>query len=117
MRDQLVFDHEQTDFRTTGIAWLAAGLALFVVATPLLMPLIFPQSMQHRKPLAPPALVANAPGLEVMPREDFRKIERSHAAFGSSYGWTDRSRGIVRIPIARAMELLAERGLEGWPKP
>jgi hypothetical protein len=29
----------------------------------------------------------------------------------SSYGWVDREAGIVRIPIDRAMDLLAERGL------
>jgi DNA-binding GntR family transcriptional regulator len=28
-----------------------------------------------------------------------------------SYGWVDRDAGIVRIPIERAIEILAERGL------
>lgn len=28
----------------------------------------------------------------------------------TSYGWIDRQRGIVRIPIGRAMELLANEG-------
>lgn len=30
------------------------------------------------------------------------------------YGWVDRARGLVRIPIGAAMDLLAERG---WPPP
>src|SRR5581483_882040 len=29
----------------------------------------------------------------------------------NSYGWIDRSNGIVRIPIDRAMDLILERGL------
>jgi hypothetical protein len=29
----------------------------------------------------------------------------------NSYGWIDRSRGAVRIPIHRAMDLIVERGL------
>ncbi|HZL12632.1 MAG TPA: hypothetical protein VFC85_00675 [Verrucomicrobiae bacterium] len=29
----------------------------------------------------------------------------------NSYGWMDRSNGIVRIPIARAMDLILQRGL------
>ena len=29
----------------------------------------------------------------------------------------DRAAGVVRIPIERAIELTAERGLPGWPKP
>jgi hypothetical protein len=33
-----------------------------------------------------------------------------------SYGWVDRQAGLVRIPIDRAMELVAERGLPTTPK-
>ncbi|HVZ23631.1 MAG TPA: hypothetical protein VG871_21305 [Vicinamibacterales bacterium] len=29
----------------------------------------------------------------------------------NSYGWVDRSRGVVHIPIERAMELVAKEGL------
>ena len=29
----------------------------------------------------------------------------------SSYGWVDRSRGVVHIPIDRAMELVAKEGM------
>lgn len=32
---------------------------------------------------------------------------------GHSYAWVDESAGVVRIPIDRAMELLAQRGLGG----
>jgi hypothetical protein len=30
-----------------------------------------------------------------------------------SYGWIDRQKGIVRLPIARAIDLLSQRGLPG----
>jgi hypothetical protein len=33
-----------------------------------------------------------------------------------SYGWVDRQAGLVRIPINRAMELVAQRGLPTTPK-
>jgi hypothetical protein len=33
-----------------------------------------------------------------------------------SYGWIDRERGIVRIPIDRAIEILAQRGLPVRPQ-
>jgi hypothetical protein len=117
MSDETGFDYERSDIRGRDIGWLAAGLALFVVITPLLMPFVFPQSMRHRTPSAPPALSADAPQLEITPREDLRRFERSEAQFEQSYGWTDRSKGAVRIPIARAMQLLAQRGLPGWPTP
>jgi len=117
MSDEAGFDYERTDIESGGLAWLAAGLGAFVVATPLLMPVVFPQAMQHRTPSAPPALSANAPRLEITPRDDLRRLQRSQDDFVSSYGWTDRSNGVVRIPVSRAMELLVQRGLAGWPKP
>jgi hypothetical protein len=116
MRDDTGFDYERTDIESTDIAWLAAGLALFVIVTPLLMPFVFPQSMRHRTPSAPPALSANAPRLEVAPREDRQRFDRSEADLTDSYGWTDRARGVVRIPVGRAQELLVQRGLPGWSK-
>ena len=33
-----------------------------------------------------------------------------------SYGWVDQQAGVVRIPIARAMELVAQRGLPTRPQ-
>jgi len=117
MSDEAAFDYELTDIESTGIAWLAAGLAVFVVATPLLMPLVFPQSVQHRTPPAPPAVSADTPQLEISAKENLQRFERSEAELATSYGWTDRGHGAVRIPVRRAMELLAQRGLEGWPKP
>ena len=117
MSGEAGFDYERTDIESDGIAWIAAGLSAFVIATPLLMPLVFPQSMQHQSPPAPPALSADAPRLEITPRDDLHRLQRSEEQLTDSYGWRDRSHGIVRIPVRRAMELLAQRGLEGWPKP
>lgn len=117
MSDQASFDYERSDIRGRDMVWLAAGLALFVIVTPLLMPFVFPQTMQHRSPIAPPALIADAPQLAITPRQDLQRFNRSEAQFEQSYGWTDRSQGDVRIPIGRAMQFLAERGLPGWPTP
>jgi hypothetical protein len=111
------FDYERTDIDSRGIAWLAAGLAACIIATPLLMPLVFPQSMQHQTPSAPPALAADAPRLEVTPRDDLHRLQVSEEQLTGSYGWVDRSQGLVRVPVKRAMELLLQRGLQGWSKP
>lgn len=39
---------------------------------------------------------------------DFRMAEEQRL---STYGWVDQNAGVVRIPIERAMQLVAERGL------
>ena len=114
MDDQASFDYERSDIESGGVAWIAAGLAAFVLAVPLLMPLIYPQSMDHISPVAPPALTANAPELEVAPGPDLQNLNRAEAQLADSYGWTDREHGVVRIPVARAMERLVHKGLQGW---
>ena len=57
--------------------------------------------------------------LEEMPRlpndvaEALDALQASKQERLRSYGWVDREAGVVHIPIERAIELLAERGLEG----
>jgi hypothetical protein len=51
------------------------------------------------------------PRLQISPQQDMRQMRAAEMAALHSYGWVDRQAGIVRIPIERAIELLAERGL------
>jgi hypothetical protein len=44
---------------------------------------------------------------------DFRMQEEQTL---NSYGWVDHSAGVVHIPIDRAMQLLAQRGLPTRPQ-
>lgn len=111
------FDYERSDVPTRLVAWLATGLATFVVVTPLALPWIFPQTLSHTTLAARPALRSNAPPLEVAPRETLQIVREDDAQFERDYGWSDRKRGMVRIPIDRAIDLLLRRGLPGWPSP
>ena len=43
---------------------------------------------------------------------DFQTAERERL---ESYGWMDRSTGAVHIPIERAIDLVAERGVAPLP--
>ena len=52
-----------------------------------------------------------SPHLQINPPADMAAFRRQEEQALTSYGWIDRSNGIVRIPVARAMELLLERGL------
>lgn len=51
------------------------------------------------------------PHLQLAPPEDLGKFRALEETELNSYGWIDRTAGVVRIPIARAMELVLERGL------
>ena len=50
---------------------------------------------------------------ETMEIDDFRLQEEKTL---NSYGWVDQQAGVVHIPIDRAMQLLAQRGLPTRPQ-
>jgi hypothetical protein len=55
------------------------------------------------------------PRLQVAPAQDLKQIRDSEENILHSYGWVNQQSGIVRIPIERAMQLIAERGLPSLP--
>jgi hypothetical protein len=115
MTEQTGFDYERTDIASVGIAWTAGGLAAFIILTPLLIPFVFPQSMKHKSPAAPPTLSAGTPRLDIAPRESLDRFRRSERRLTDTYGWSDREHGRVRIPVAQAVQILLHKGLPGWP--
>lgn len=106
-------DFERTDVPPSLLAKLAAGVAAFVLAVPLVMQLIYPQTRQPGS-VRPPSIATGAVVLEVDPRAGLARFEKADSGALNRYGWIDRDRGVVQIPISRAMELLAQRGLPGW---
>jgi hypothetical protein len=52
-----------------------------------------------------------APHLQLSPHDDLVAWRAREDAELTSYAWVDRSNSIVRIPIDRAIELIAQRGL------
>lgn len=51
------------------------------------------------------------PRLQLAPPEDLKRFRAREDEELNSYGWIDRTAGVVRIPIGRAMELVLQRGL------
>lgn len=51
------------------------------------------------------------PRLETNERQEINDFRVQEEKILHSYGWVDQQGGVVRIPIDRAMELLAQRGL------
>ena len=58
-----------------------------------------------------PSQLPPAPRLQVQPREEMKALRRDEERALGSYGWIDRTAGIVRLPVDRAVELVLERGL------
>lgn len=58
-----------------------------------------------------PTLLPPAPRLETNPGEIFPVLHATQEAELNSYGWVDRQKGVVHIPIERAMQLIAQSKL------
>jgi hypothetical protein len=109
-------EYERTDAAPRLIASLAAGAVAFLVLSPFILQLLFPQSLL-RDTTVKNLVDVPAPQLQTDPQRDlarFRKMEENQL---SSYGWIDRDRQIAHVPIEQALALIRERGLAGWPKP
>jgi len=51
------------------------------------------------------------PKLQLSPTADMEAFRAREEAELNGYGWVDRTTGVARIPIDRAMELLLQKGL------
>jgi len=108
-------DFERADADPKLIMSIGGGIAVFVALVPLSIPVFFPQARQLVE-AKPPAISDAAPRLAVHPRDDLARFRGAEEDVLHGYAWIDRDHGVVRIPIERAMEILAKQGPQ-WPKP
>jgi hypothetical protein len=62
------------------------------------------------------AVTPPAPRLQVDPEEDLARLRAAAEARLESYGWVDRQKGVVHIPIEQAMRQVAAKGIDGFPR-
>lgn len=71
--------------------------------------------------LPPGPLLQGAPGKDdkptLLPLEDMEKVRKAADQNLGSYGWVDKPGGIARIPLNRAKDMIAEKGLPTLPSP
>ena len=89
-----------------GMAWLFQAFS-----TRLTQQDVPPSPLAQTRQQLPPE-----PRLQVAPAQELQQMRAAEEALLHSYGWVDQAAGIVRLPIDRAMTLLAERGLPAWPE-
>jgi hypothetical protein len=111
--------HERKDADVIGLLMIAGLLLLilgicFLVCWGILHLLNRERDAEQRRPRAPRAAQVAAfpqPQLLVHPGIEREKVQAAERTQLETSGWVDRSAGIARIPIARAMQLIVERGL------
>ena len=107
--------------RSDSRAAVLIGLGSFVVL--IVLGVILPtwledELISHRDRTGPKAnplaaeyglRIPPAPRLQVDPDRDLESLRAADARVLGSYGWVDPQAGVVRIPIERAMEIVAAR--------
>ena len=108
--------------RDANAKWIF-GIVGFLVIAGLIMHLVLAGVMERleKKPYptdtlngvrhSPRTIATTAPRLQIVPPEDLEKFRAAEQNQLDTYGWINRTAGVVRIPVARAMELVLERGL------
>ena len=110
--------HEHTDVTIRPIVVAGVGLAIVLVMAAALMLGLFDLFAAHEARVSPPPNPLAAaegprlppePRLQVQPIKDLRELHEAEDTLLDHYGWVDKNAGIVRIPIERAIDLLAVR--------
>jgi hypothetical protein len=105
---------ERSDAPLGLYAALAGGLVVFLLISLLALRLIFPGSVSG--PSDAPRSESAKPRLQVNPAGDLALHRAAEQKALTGYGWVDHQRGIVRIPIDRAMQDIASTGIKDWPE-
>ena len=118
--DEPAARHEESDVNVRGVLGFAAGLLVTAVLIQFMVWLLFvyfsgreAARVVPEYPLAAgeQTRVPPEPRLQTNPREDLRALRAREDAVLKSYGWVDKTAGVVRIPIDEAIKLTVQRGL------
>jgi hypothetical protein len=111
-------DHERTDWDLRYVVWgsivLVVSVALILAASWWIFKSFQGGAANRQMGTARVTGQENIPPeprLQISPTEEWQEMLKREQAILNSYRWVDRGQGVVHIPIERAMELIAERGL------
>jgi hypothetical protein len=112
--------HETRDVDVRAVTKFGLGIGAGVVVSFFLIWFLFdrfaaremgrntqPEPMAASNPQKEPP----EPRLQPAPVMDLKTFRSGEDAILNSYGWVDPGKGIVRIPVERALELVAREGL------
>jgi hypothetical protein len=107
--------HETTDINVWAVGKFGIYLTLVVLLSVALlfglMRYFQSQEPQEVAQTVVPDKVFPEPRLERNEAIDLDKFRAREQQTLTTYGWVDQSKGVVRIPIDRAIDLVAQKGL------
>jgi hypothetical protein len=116
---------EERDINARAVTRFGIALAAIVMVACFMLWFVFDQfaTRETAKSSRPSSLIQQegatqppAPRLQANPPAELQQVREDEDAVLNTYGWVDPQHGVVRIPISRAMDLAAERGLKAVRK-
>ena len=128
-------EYERQDLSSKLVFYFLGGLALIILCVHLFLtgvfhvvehyyrahqppqnPLVTDTSSDTR--VVPPSEITKfpEPRLEQNERLEIKDFRLTEEKTLNSYGWVDEQSGVAHIPIERAMEIIAQRGLPTTPR-
>jgi hypothetical protein len=108
--------YEGDDVSVGRLFAFAGGVAALIIFGVLGSTVVFRFFVRHQ-PLGPPAspfedvrTLPPEPRLQTTAPQDLNRYRSQQEKMLNSYGWVDPDTGVVRIPIARAMDILLQKG-------
>lgn len=115
--------HEIRDVNARGLFWFVVILLVCVVLIHIVVAVIFkyyagqnPQTFAAETPIVPSHDQWPKPAQQISPEEDLKEFRATQEKLLCSYGWVDREKGIVRIPVERAMDLVIQENSQSKGK-
>jgi hypothetical protein len=105
---------EPSDWSLGPVALVYVATLLLLVISCLVLIVAFPDAL----PDADRTLRISPPGprLETNPQAELQRFRAEEEKRLNTYGWIDKQKGIVHIPIDEAMKKLARTGAPGFPE-
>ena len=110
---------ESTDVHAKAVVLTGVGILVTVIVVSAVIYGYFSFLLGRREQSSPPVLPMNLrgevlppePRLQQSPANDLRDLRVQENDALEKYSWIDKSHGRLGIPIERAMQLIAERGI------
>jgi hypothetical protein len=109
--------------RDASVPWIFA-IVLFLICCGILIQVVLSATLKHLVKTPAPTdawrttkhesqrvQAAPFPRLQVSPRFDLAQFRAQEDQELTNYGWVNRTAGIVRVPISRAIDLVLQKGL------
>ena len=111
------FEHRDVNVRS--MAWVIAAIVVTAIVLHAVLYFLYAgfrsgvaESGRMPKSLDQPRQqTTDQPKLQVDPATDINQLREEENKILNTYGWVDKNKGTVRIPIEQAIELVADRGL------